>query len=115
MIVVDNNKVFSMFDVSLDASSSYATADINSAVQELARVKRQMKLLQDNADSIAATIKKFMDDKDSLIGIDGTVIATNKLCAGAVRVDANKLKNKYLEAYTSCLVQSKDYRRLDIK
>jgi predicted phage-related endonuclease len=115
MFVKDNEKMISMFDVSLDVDSSYSNEEIDLAVAELSRIKRQIKLLQDNEKELSAKVKEFINDKEKLVGIDGTIIATYTKHEGVNRVDNNILKASYPEAYYKCLVQGESYRRFLIK
>lgn len=115
MLVKDDKRVVAMFDAPIDPDFAFATVECGDAVEELRRIKRQIKMLEENAAKMAEIIKKEMNDKDTLIGEDGTIIATNKMCEGRMDVDKKLLQEFYPEAYKDCLVQGKGYRSLLLK
>lgn len=115
MLVRDDKRVVAMFDTTIDPDFAFATVDGSHAVEELKRIKRQIKMLEANADKMTEIIKKEMGDKDTLVGGDGTIIATNKMCQGRMGIDKNLLEEFYPEAYKDCYVRGEGYRSLLLK
>lgn len=115
MLVRDDKRVVAMFDTTIDPDFAFATIECSHAIEELERIKRQIKMLEANAAKMTEIIKKEMGEKDTLVGSDGTIIATNKMCQGRMGVDVELLEEFYPEAYKDCYVRGKGYRSLLLK
>ena len=115
MLVKDDKRVVAMFDTNIDPDFAFATLECSHAVEELKRIKRQIKMLEANAALMSEIIKKELSDKDTLVGEDGTIIATYKMNDGRLGVDEKLLEEFYPEAYKDCLVRGKGYRSLLLK
>jgi len=115
MFVKDNDKIVAMFDVKMDPEFAFATMESSEAVEELRRIKRQIKLLKDLEEKFCNIIKKEMGEKETLVGEDGTIIATYKFNQGRADIDKKLLQEFYPDAYKDCLVKSNGYRSLLIK
>lgn len=115
MLVKDDSKVVAMFDVQIDPEYAFATIECGHAVEELRRIKRQIKLLEESASKISDLIKKEIGLNETLIGEDGAIIATYKYQEGRIDIDKKLLEEFYPEAYKDCLVKGKGYRSLLLK
>lgn len=112
MLVKNDSKVVAMFDVQIDPEYAFATIECSHAVEELRRIKRQIKLLEESASKMSEIIKKEIGLKEALVGEDGVIIATYKHQEGRSDVDKKLLEEFYPEAYKDCLVKGKGYRSL---
>lgn len=115
MLVRDDKRVVAMFDTTIDPDFAFATIECSHAVEELKRIKRQIKLLESSAALMSEIIKKEMGEKESLVGDDGTIVATYKTQAGRMEIDKRLLEEFYPEAYKDCLVKGKGFRSLLLK
>lgn len=115
MLVKEKNNMVAMFDVALDPEHAFATPELNEALEELHRIKRQIKLLEESEVQLAAKIKEFMGEKESLVGQDGTVVATYKSYEGAEKVHIDTLKCIFPDIYKECLAKTESYRRFLLK
>lgn len=115
MIVQDKDNMIAMFDVQLDPDSAFATPEINDMLAELNRIKRQVKLLQDNETALSGKIKEFMGAKEALIDRDGTVAATYKSYEGVERLHVETLKCIFPDIYKECLAKADSFRRFLLK
>ena len=115
MLVKDHDRTVAMIDVDIDPAFALATAECDRAVKELDKLKAQIKMLEDNADKMREIIIKALEDKDTLVGLNGTIIATYKAQEGRVGIDKNLLQERYPDAYKGCLVKGKAIRSLLLK
>lgn len=115
MLIRNDSKVVAMFDVKIDKDAAIASPECCEAVEELKRIKRQIKLLEESAASMRKVIESEIGDKDKLLGDEGTVIATYKVQEGRVELDKALLQEFYPDAYKDCTVKGKGYRTLLLK
>ena len=115
MFIKDKENIVAMFDVSLDPEHAFATPEVDEALEELHRIKRQIKLLEESEALLASKIKEFMGDKEALVGQDGTVMATYKSYEGTEKLHIDTLKCIFPDIYKECLAKSEAYRRFLLK
>lgn len=115
MIVKDKENIVAMFDVALDPDHAFATPEVDEALEELHRIKRQIKLLEESEALLVGKIKEFMGEKESLVGKDGTVIATYKSYEGTEKLHIDTLKCIFPDIYKECLAKTDVYRRFLLK
>lgn len=115
MLIKENDKLVAMFDVEVKDNCAVATDEINEAIEDLRRIKRQIKLLESSQEELASKIKKFMDAKEDLVDSSGTVAATYKTYEGMEKLHIDTLKCIFPDVYKECLAKSDSFRRFLLK
>ena len=111
-IKVTKDNIVAMFDVKIDKDVAVASPECCDAVEELKKIKRQIKLLQESHDLLRDSIAKEMGEKERLMGVDGTIIVTYKWQNGRTDIDKDLLLEFYPEAYNDCLKTGKKQRHM---
>ena len=84
-------------------------------VQVLQDLKAREKTLAEEIKELQLYIKDYMQDGETLVGIDGNCYATWKNSSGRKSVDTKKLKTEYSDIYQECLKESDGYRVFSLK
>lgn len=91
------DEVCALYPSPESGKSKTATADIIQELREYKQLQQQIKDLEKRADEIKGRVCAYLGDAESLTDEYGQVLATHKECQGALRLDQNRLFEKYPE------------------
>ena len=96
-------------------ASIVTNAEIAKACQVLAKVKEQLKTLEDQESQLRNLIVSYLGVNDTLMDLDGSVLATFKSAKGSQKFDANALKEEMPEIYARYQKAVEGIRRFLLK
>jgi predicted phage-related endonuclease len=92
-----------------------ATAKLQEACLALRQIKTALKELEDKEEVLTKAIMATMADKDTLITIDGTILATWKTAKGSKRFDAKSFETAMPDLYNQFKRDMPSSRRFLLK
>ena len=110
----DTEQVKLMYPVS-EESNKIASQSVEEALRHLALIKRERKALEDKEDQYQTLIQGYMGAKDTLVTLDGTVLATWKSAKASKRFSADLFKQAMPDIYNQFIVESAGSRRFLVK
>ena len=110
----DTDQVKLMYPVS-EESNKIASQSVEEAIRHLALIKRERKALEDKEDQYQTLIQGYMGAKDTLVTLDGTVLATWKSAKASKRFSADLFKQAMPDIYNQFIVESAGSRRFLVK
>ena len=110
----DTDQVKLMYPVSEDANK-IASQAVEEAIRHLALIKKERKALEDREDQYQTLIQGYMGSKDTLVTVDGQVLATWKSAKASKRFSADLFKQAMPDIYNQFIVESAGSRRFLVK
>lgn len=95
--------------------SAVADGEIQKHIERLEEVNLQMSVLSSEKDEISDKIKIFMSEKDTLLGLDGKIVATWKSSKPSKRFDLETFKSESIDLYEKYSKEYPGVRRFLIK
>jgi predicted phage-related endonuclease len=92
-----------------------ASASVEEAARILAHIKGQIKALEAQEDQYATMLQGYMGDTDTLVTVDGSVLATWKSAKASKRFDAKLFQSAMPDLYNKFMVESAGSRRFLLK
>jgi len=97
------------------AANVYANAEVTKACNLLSAYKQQIKLLEEQESALKQIIYNFMQDKDTLLDLDNSVLATFKSAKDSTKFDMDAFKEAMPEVYERFLKAVPGSRRFLLK
>ena len=92
-----------------------ATADLETYCRQLAMATEQRKQYEEYEETLKTRIFKFMQHRDVLATVDGTVLATWKSAKASQKFDAKAFQAAYPQMYNQFVRETPGSRRFLIK
>jgi predicted phage-related endonuclease len=103
-----------LYPVSEEANK-LASQSVEEAIRHLALIKKERKALEDREDQYQTLIQGYMGAKDTLLSIDGQVLATWKSAKASKKFDSKLFQSAMPDIYQQFVVESAGSRRFLIK
>lgn len=103
-----------LFPVASEASKTASKA-VEEACLYLRGVKAQIKALEAQEDALQTTIQGWLADSDTLLSVDGSVLATWKQAKGSKRFDAKLFQQSMPDIYEQYVRPTEGSRRFLVK
>ena len=110
----DTDQVKLMYPVS-SASQKIASQSVEEALRVLAAIKKEIKSLEEREDQYQTLIQGYMADNDTLVSVDGSVLATWKSAKGSNKFDAKMFEAAMPDIYKQFFREVPGSRRFLIK
>jgi predicted phage-related endonuclease len=98
-----------------ESLSAVANASVEMYCAQLSIASKQRKELEDYEDKLKTKIMSFMESRDVLSAVDGSVLATWKSAKGSKKFDATAFKEAYPQMYDQFVREVPGSRRFLIK
>ena len=98
-----------------ESLSAVANASVEMYCAQLSTASKQRKELEDYEDKLKTRIMSFMESRDVLSAVDGSVLATWKSAKGSRKFDATAFKEAYPQMYDQFVREVPGSRRFLIK
>lgn len=110
-----NMDVINKFFASVDGKTAKADEETEDKLRELISVKGKIKELEGKQEELELAIKAQMADAESLIGLDGSTLATWRTTKGSSRLDTKAIQIAHPEICAQFMKHSEGTRRFVIK
>jgi predicted phage-related endonuclease len=97
------------------ASNKIANSAAEDAAMMLFNIKLQIKTLEDQEDMLASRLQGYMAEAESLMSVDGRVLATWKSAKSSTKFSATLFKESMPEVYNKYVVETPGSRRFLVK
>ena len=97
------------------ASTKIANSAAEDAAMMLFNIKLQIKTLEDQEDMLASRLQGYMAESESLMSVDGRVLATWKSAKSSTKFSATLFKDSMPEVYNKYVVETPGSRRFLVK
>ena len=98
-----------------EAKAKTASKELEMAAGALRSVKDQIKALEAQEEALAAMLMRTLGDADTLVGVDGTVLATWKQAKPSKRFDAKLFQTSMPAIYNQFVRDVEGSRRFLVK
>lgn len=110
----DTDQAKLLYPVS-EEGNKIASQSIEEAIRLLALIKRERKALEDREDQYQTMIQGYMSNKDTLVTLEGSVLATWKSAKSSMKFDADLFQKAMPDIYKQFVVEKSGSRRFLVK
>ena len=110
----DTEQVKLMYPMS-EEGNKIASQSVEEALRHLSLIKKERKALEDREDQYQTLIQGYMGAKDTLVSVDGNVLATWKSAKPSKKFSATLFQQAMPDIYNQFIVETPGSRRFLVK